>query len=159
MVVCPSYVRTKFQENVLVGRPPDEQASGKRFATTAPDLAWAIADGIVRERRMLIYPASEWALMMGRGILVGRRPDEQASGKRFAATAPDLAWANADGIVRERRMLVYPASGWALVMGRGMLVERWLDELTRGKRFAVMAWQYWPQVVEAFFRKLQRDHR
>ena len=85
MLVCPSYVKTKFQENVLVGRPPDELARGKRFATHAPDLALAIADGIVRERRMLIYPASEWAL--------------------------------------------------------------------------VMAWQIVPRLVEAVFRRLQRDHR
>ena len=85
MLVCPGYVKTKFQENVLVGRPPDELASGKRFATNAPDLAGAIADGIVRERRTLVYPASGWAL--------------------------------------------------------------------------VMAWQIVPRLVEAVFRRLQRDHR
>ena len=65
MLVCPSYVKTKFQENVLVGRRPDELASGNRFATTAPDLAGAIADGIARERRTLVYPVLGWALMMG----------------------------------------------------------------------------------------------
>ena len=65
MLVCPSYVKTKFQENVLVGRRPDEVASGKRFATNPPGLAWENADGIVRERRTLVYPASGWMLMMG----------------------------------------------------------------------------------------------
>ena len=48
---------------------------------------------------------------------VGRRLDEQARGKRFATTAPGLAWENADGIVRERLTLVYPVLGWALMMG------------------------------------------
>ena len=50
---------------MLVGRPPDELVSGTRFATNALDLAWANADGIVRERRTLVYPASGWTLMMG----------------------------------------------------------------------------------------------
>ena len=84
LLVCPGYVKTRFQENVLVGRPPDELASGKRFATTAPDLARAIANGMERERRTLVYPASGWLLMA--------------------------------------------------------------------------AWQYLPRMVEAFFRRLQRNH-
>jgi len=65
MLVCPGYVKTKFQQNVLVGRPPDELASGRRFATTAPALARAIADGIARDRRQVLHPAAGWALVAG----------------------------------------------------------------------------------------------
>ncbi|MCA2971412.1 MAG: SDR family NAD(P)-dependent oxidoreductase [Acidobacteriaceae bacterium] len=63
MLVCPGYVKTRFQQNVLIGRPPDELASGRRFATTAPTLARAIADGIARNRRQVLHPASGWALI------------------------------------------------------------------------------------------------
>jgi short-subunit dehydrogenase len=63
MLVCPGYVKTGFQQNVLLGRPPDELVSGRRFATTAPALARAIADGIARERRQVLHPASGWALV------------------------------------------------------------------------------------------------
>lgn len=63
MLVCPGYVKTRFQQNVLIGRPPDELASGRRFATSAPTLARAIADGIARNRRQVLHPASGWALI------------------------------------------------------------------------------------------------
>lgn len=65
MLVCPGYVKTNFQQNVLIGRPPDELASGRRFATSAPDLARAIAEGIARDRRQVLHPASGWALVAG----------------------------------------------------------------------------------------------
>jgi short-subunit dehydrogenase len=63
LLVCPGYVKTNFQKNVLVGRPPDELASGRRFATTAPDLARAIARAIEADRRTLVHPSVGWALV------------------------------------------------------------------------------------------------
>jgi short-subunit dehydrogenase len=48
---------------------------------------------------------------------VGPRPPERVvQGKRFAVTAAECAEAIVDGIVRRKRIVVTPRSGWALVV-------------------------------------------
>jgi short-subunit dehydrogenase len=48
---------------------------------------------------------------------VGPRPPERVvQGKRFAVSATECAEAIVDGIVRRKRIVVTPRSGWALVV-------------------------------------------
>jgi ABC-type dipeptide/oligopeptide/nickel transport system ATPase subunit len=54
-------------------------------------------------------------------------------GRRFATSARAIA----DGIARDRRQVLHPASGWALVAG----------------------WRTVPRLIERVFQKLQRDHQ
>jgi short-subunit dehydrogenase len=63
MVVCPGYVRTDFQANALVGRPPDRLLKGKRFAITAEKCAEAVAKGVERDARTVVTPAVGWVLI------------------------------------------------------------------------------------------------
>ena len=64
MVVCPGYVKTGFQSHALVGRPPDRLLKGKKFAITAEECAEAVADGVERNARTVVTPASGWALIV-----------------------------------------------------------------------------------------------
>lgn len=80
MLVCPGYVKTKFQQNVLGGHPPDRLASGKKFATTAPDLARAVANGIEAGKRTVMVPRSGWALVAAYDLA---RPAVEASFARI----------------------------------------------------------------------------
>ncbi|MBI2687975.1 MAG: SDR family NAD(P)-dependent oxidoreductase [Acidobacteria bacterium] len=48
-------------------------------------------------------------------VLGGKPPAKLVSGKRFAATAEDVAEAIADGIERDARTVLTPAIGWGLV--------------------------------------------
>lgn len=56
--VCPGYVRTAFQRNVLSGSPPDALVAGRRFATTAEKCADTIVRAVERESRTVITPLS-----------------------------------------------------------------------------------------------------
>jgi short-subunit dehydrogenase len=48
---------------------------------------------------------------------IGPRPPERVvQGKRFAVSAAECAEAIVDGIVRRKRMVVTPRSGWAIVV-------------------------------------------
>jgi short-subunit dehydrogenase len=64
MVVCPGYVKTGFQNNALVGRPPDRLLRGKRFAVTPEQCAEAVARGVERDARTVVTPAIGWALIV-----------------------------------------------------------------------------------------------
>ncbi|MBK5291438.1 MAG: SDR family NAD(P)-dependent oxidoreductase [Acidobacteriia bacterium] len=68
MTVCPGYVRTGFQENVLAGRPPDKLWRMRRFAITAEQCAEAIARGVERDARTVVTPRIGWALLAARAL-------------------------------------------------------------------------------------------
>ena len=63
MLVCPGYVTTGFQKNVIAGRAPEQVIRARRFAITAEECARAIRRGVEREARTVMAPASGWALV------------------------------------------------------------------------------------------------
>jgi short-subunit dehydrogenase len=79
MLVCPGYVKTKFQESVLCGSVPPRLAHQKRFASTAEEVARAIADGIESGRRTVLTPAVGWALVAASFVAPGL-VDERLAG-------------------------------------------------------------------------------
>jgi short-subunit dehydrogenase len=62
--VCPGYVRTRFQQNVLAGTPPPMQGLRERWAVTPEQIAGAIAEAVERGARTVMRPRSGW-LMVG----------------------------------------------------------------------------------------------
>lgn len=72
LAVCPGYVRTEFQANVLSGAPPAPLAASKeRFAITPEACARAVCRGIRRNRRTVVTPASSWALVAAARLFPG----------------------------------------------------------------------------------------
>ena len=71
MMVCPGYVKTRFQENVIAGTPPKLQGLRKRWAITPEKCAEDIARGVERSARTVVTPASGWALIALERILPG----------------------------------------------------------------------------------------
>jgi len=63
MIVCPGYVKTGFQNHVLVGQAPDRLLKGRKFAITAGQCAEAVARGVERDARTVVTPAIGWALI------------------------------------------------------------------------------------------------
>jgi uncharacterized protein len=63
MLVCPGYVKTGFQDNVLGGRPPKKIRETKQFAITPDQCAADIVKGIERDARTVVTPKSGWALI------------------------------------------------------------------------------------------------
>jgi short-subunit dehydrogenase len=64
MLVCPGYVQTRFQENVIgdAGPPPDIKRS-RRFAITSQECARDIRRGVERNARTVVTPSSGWLLL------------------------------------------------------------------------------------------------
>jgi len=60
MTVCPGYVRTRFQQNVLAGSPPKLSGLRERWAITPERCAEDIARGIERGARTIVTPATGW---------------------------------------------------------------------------------------------------
>jgi uncharacterized protein len=58
IAVCPGYVQTPFQKNVLGGRPPAVLQSSKKFAISPEHCARDICRGIERNSRNVITPFS-----------------------------------------------------------------------------------------------------
>lgn len=72
LLVCPGYVKTEFQANVLSGAPPAALAASKeRFAITPERCARAIVQGIRKNKRTVVTPASNWALVVAARLLPG----------------------------------------------------------------------------------------
>ena len=72
LAVCPGYVKTEFQANVLSGVPPTPLAASKeRFAITPEACAQAICHGIRHNKRTVVAPASNWALVAAARLLPG----------------------------------------------------------------------------------------
>ena len=58
MVVCPGYVKTGFQQNVIGGAPPGDMQRARRFAITPEECARAIRRGVERDARTVVTPSS-----------------------------------------------------------------------------------------------------
>lgn len=70
--VCPGYVKTEFQASALSGKPPAALAASKdRFAITPDACAKAILQGIRKNRRTVMTPASSWALVLASQLFPG----------------------------------------------------------------------------------------
>ena len=63
MTVCPGYVNTRFQSNILAGSVPEQIARSRRFAITAEECAGDIVRGVVREARTVMTPRTGWLLV------------------------------------------------------------------------------------------------
>jgi len=63
MLVCPGYVLTGFQKNVIAGQAPAKVLEGRRFAITAAECAAAIRRGVERDARTVMAPGSGWLLV------------------------------------------------------------------------------------------------
>jgi short-subunit dehydrogenase len=64
MIVCPGYVQTRFQQNVLRGSTPEKVHKARRFAITAETCARAIRNGVEREARTVVTPRAAWLLVV-----------------------------------------------------------------------------------------------
>jgi len=71
MLVCPGYVTTGFQKNVLAGAAPPLVVRARRFAITAEDCARAIRRGVERDARTVMAPFSGWLMLALRRLLPG----------------------------------------------------------------------------------------
>ncbi len=56
MAVCPGYVKTGFQQNVIAGRPPDKLWRARRYAITPEECADALVRGLEKGRRTVVVP-------------------------------------------------------------------------------------------------------
>jgi short-subunit dehydrogenase len=64
MIVCPGYVNTGFQSNVLHGAPPAFSGPVRKWAISAEQCAGDIVHGIERGKRTVVTPASGWLLIL-----------------------------------------------------------------------------------------------
>jgi short-subunit dehydrogenase len=78
MLVCPGYVRTGFQKNVLAGAPPEDLARARRFAITAEECAQDIRRGVERDAATVVTPAVGWVLVALARLLPGVVQDRMA---------------------------------------------------------------------------------
>jgi len=58
VAVCPGYVKTPFQSNAIVGKPPLMLQRTKKFAITPDECAADIVRGIERDQRTVVTPRS-----------------------------------------------------------------------------------------------------
>jgi short-subunit dehydrogenase len=63
MLVCPGYVKTGFQQNVIGGSPPTDMQRSRRFAITPAACAAAIRRGVERDSDTVMAPPSGWFLV------------------------------------------------------------------------------------------------
>lgn len=63
MLVCPGYVKTNFQQNVLGGEPPSDIQRSRRMAITPARCALDIRRGVERRANTVLSPASGWLLV------------------------------------------------------------------------------------------------
>jgi len=68
LLVCPGYVKTNFQKNVLAGAAPPRVISARRFSIGAEECARAIRRGVERNARTVIAPGSGRLLLAARSI-------------------------------------------------------------------------------------------
>ncbi len=57
MTVCPGYVPTGFQQNIVMGKEALKFAGGRKADATADDVARATLDGYLKNKRDVIVPA------------------------------------------------------------------------------------------------------
>jgi short-subunit dehydrogenase len=63
MTVCPGYVKTRFQENVIAGNAPQLTGLRKRWAITPEQCAEDIASGLERSARTVVTPQTGWVFI------------------------------------------------------------------------------------------------
>ena len=63
MLVCPGYVKTRFQNNVIGGAPPGDILRSRRFAITPEDCARAVRRGVERDKRTVVTPSIGWVMV------------------------------------------------------------------------------------------------
>jgi short-subunit dehydrogenase len=63
ITVCPGYVNTRFQQNVIQGTPPPLASPARKWAITPEKCADDIIRGIERGKRTVVTPASGWVLV------------------------------------------------------------------------------------------------
>jgi short-subunit dehydrogenase len=63
MTVCPGYVNTRFQQNVIHGTPPSLASPARKWAITPEQCADDIIRGIEHGKRTVVTPASGWLLV------------------------------------------------------------------------------------------------
>ncbi len=72
LAVCPGYVKTEFQSSVLSGSPPAALGQPKeRFAITPEACASATLRGIRGNKRTVVTPISNWALIAAARLAPG----------------------------------------------------------------------------------------
>jgi short-subunit dehydrogenase len=62
MLVCPGYVKTRFQENAR-GSVPERVVRARRFAITPAECAADIRRGVERDARTVVSPRAAWLLV------------------------------------------------------------------------------------------------
>lgn len=60
MEVCPGYVNTNFQSHVIAGTPPLAMQRRRPLSVTMEQCAEAIVQGVERNARTVVTPASGW---------------------------------------------------------------------------------------------------
>ena len=71
MLVCPGYVLTRFQQNVIAGAAPQKVVRARRFAITPEKCAAAIRRGVERGARTVMTPRAGWMLVAAMRLLPG----------------------------------------------------------------------------------------
>jgi short-subunit dehydrogenase len=64
MIVCPGYVKTRFQKNVRAGQTPVLMQKARKHAITPEFCAEAIRRGVERDARTVVTPRSGWLLVL-----------------------------------------------------------------------------------------------
>jgi short-subunit dehydrogenase len=64
MIVCPGYVKTRFQQNARAGVAPDKVLSARARAITAEQCAAAIRRGVERDARTVVTPRLGWLFIL-----------------------------------------------------------------------------------------------
>jgi short-subunit dehydrogenase len=64
MIVCPGYIKTRFQQNARAGVAPDQVLAARARAITAEQCAAAIRRGVEREARTVVTPRLGWLLVL-----------------------------------------------------------------------------------------------
>jgi short-subunit dehydrogenase len=64
MLVCPGYVKTGFQRNVILGAPPELIGRAKQWAITPERCAEAIVRGVEKDARTVVTPSWGWGLIV-----------------------------------------------------------------------------------------------
>jgi short-subunit dehydrogenase len=63
MTVCPGYVNTRFQSNVLLGAPPPLAGPARKWAISPEKCARDVVRGIEAKKRTVVTPRSGWVLI------------------------------------------------------------------------------------------------
>jgi short-subunit dehydrogenase len=63
MTVCPGYVNTRFQSNVLLGAPPPLAGPARKWAISPERCARDVVRGIEAKKRTVVTPSSGWVLI------------------------------------------------------------------------------------------------